>query len=268
MKPSMNIRAFTLIELLVVVTIIVVLLALLTPALDKAVYQAELLVCAGNVRALGQAASEYAAGSARRYPPRFIAQGKQPHWLVQNVGGPNDERPALRPYVSMKAFQDPFTPRLDYEVLPKGVDAYTPYKLWYSWRYVTQPGQTRMGDRFSWTSTVTKMEHTFNVLAGDYSEFNTPSLVSNHQDREGRMYRVLDDNTTTPWASNLRITIGRWESDDGVRGTFDLNFAFQDGSVGRLSDLPSDDMDHTVRVPESATSTDDAGWYTLLPSSD
>ena len=40
--------AFTLIELLVVVTIIVVLLAMLTPALDKAIYQAELAVCGAH----------------------------------------------------------------------------------------------------------------------------------------------------------------------------------------------------------------------------
>lgn len=39
-------KAFTLIELLVVITIIVVLLALLVPALDKAIYQAQLSVCA------------------------------------------------------------------------------------------------------------------------------------------------------------------------------------------------------------------------------
>jgi prepilin-type N-terminal cleavage/methylation domain-containing protein len=37
--------AFTLIELLVVVTIIVVLPALLAPALDQSIYQVELTVC-------------------------------------------------------------------------------------------------------------------------------------------------------------------------------------------------------------------------------
>ena len=38
--------AFTLIELLVVITIIVILLAMLAPAPDKAIYLAELAVCA------------------------------------------------------------------------------------------------------------------------------------------------------------------------------------------------------------------------------
>ena len=37
--------AFTLVELMVVITIIVLLLALMMPALDKAVYQAELASC-------------------------------------------------------------------------------------------------------------------------------------------------------------------------------------------------------------------------------
>src|ERR1043165_1931025 len=53
-------RAFTLIELLVVITIIVVLLALLTPALDKAMYQAELAVCGANLRAIANGAIPYA----------------------------------------------------------------------------------------------------------------------------------------------------------------------------------------------------------------
>src|ERR1041385_7046662 len=47
--------AFTLIELLVVVTIIVVLLALLTPALDRAIYRAELLRCGANQKGTGEA---------------------------------------------------------------------------------------------------------------------------------------------------------------------------------------------------------------------
>jgi len=46
-------RAFTVVELLVVITIIVILLALLTPALDKAIEAAERVRCAANLDAWG-----------------------------------------------------------------------------------------------------------------------------------------------------------------------------------------------------------------------
>src|SRR5438132_646169 len=59
--------AFTLIELLVVVTIIAVLLALLTPALDRAIYEAELAVCGANNHALGLGVIAYAMDSKRNY---------------------------------------------------------------------------------------------------------------------------------------------------------------------------------------------------------
>jgi len=59
-------RAFTLIELLVVITIIVVLLALLIPALDKAIYQAELAMCLSNTRTQHSAQYQYAYDNGRR----------------------------------------------------------------------------------------------------------------------------------------------------------------------------------------------------------
>jgi prepilin-type N-terminal cleavage/methylation domain-containing protein len=40
--------AFTLVELLVVISIIVLLLALIAPALDKSVYEAQLVRCAAQ----------------------------------------------------------------------------------------------------------------------------------------------------------------------------------------------------------------------------
>lgn len=61
--------AFTIVELLVVVSIIVVLLALLSPALDRAVEAGVRANCASQQHALLQIFSSYASGrSNRRYP--------------------------------------------------------------------------------------------------------------------------------------------------------------------------------------------------------
>lgn len=58
--PAPHRSAFTLVELLVVVAIIVVLLALLSPALDRAVTSAEATVCASTLRNWGQGMFQYA----------------------------------------------------------------------------------------------------------------------------------------------------------------------------------------------------------------
>src|SRR5687768_4548268 len=62
--------AFTLVELLVVVAIIAVLLALVMPALDRAVYSAEMAVCMSNEHATVQGGLMYTADFKRRYPYR------------------------------------------------------------------------------------------------------------------------------------------------------------------------------------------------------
>jgi type II secretory pathway pseudopilin PulG len=60
--------AFSLIELLVVVTIIVVLLALLTPALDRAIQQTELTVCAAQQNQLVKIFNTWAVENKRKFP--------------------------------------------------------------------------------------------------------------------------------------------------------------------------------------------------------
>lgn len=53
-------KGFTLIELLVVITVVSVLLGVLVPALGKARYQAQLVVCASNLHSVGLGIHTYA----------------------------------------------------------------------------------------------------------------------------------------------------------------------------------------------------------------
>src|ERR1044071_1358058 len=62
--------AFTLVELLVVVAIIVILLSLMAPALDRAIYQAQLAVCGARVRTIAEGAILYTQNNKRDYPDR------------------------------------------------------------------------------------------------------------------------------------------------------------------------------------------------------
>jgi prepilin-type N-terminal cleavage/methylation domain-containing protein len=66
MRPTP--RAFTLVELLVVVTIIVILLAMLTPALERAVKSAEDVKCAANLDAVSMGLAYYIQEHRRTYP--------------------------------------------------------------------------------------------------------------------------------------------------------------------------------------------------------
>ena len=65
----MKSRGFTLIELLVVISIIALLISLLLPALASARQSAEQIVCASNMRELGQALQEYFVTDNGFFPP-------------------------------------------------------------------------------------------------------------------------------------------------------------------------------------------------------
>ncbi|HUT61090.1 MAG TPA: prepilin-type N-terminal cleavage/methylation domain-containing protein [Phycisphaerae bacterium] len=74
-------RAFTLIELLVVVAILALLLAMLSPLMNRARQMARRAVCQSNFRTMGVAASGFAAAHNGRGP------GCSGQWLPHSSGG-------------------------------------------------------------------------------------------------------------------------------------------------------------------------------------
>src|ERR1041385_3768014 len=150
---------FTLIELLVVVTIIVVLLALLTPAIDKALYQADLAACGASQNAIIKGLSTYAMSYHRSYPLRpTAADGNAlPYQLKAGsyAGTPSngaDDRVALGEFVSLKLLVDPLCHPVRLDAASNAPDswAYASYALWHGWAFAGQSGMRRLGDQFAW----------------------------------------------------------------------------------------------------------------------
>jgi prepilin-type N-terminal cleavage/methylation domain-containing protein len=245
---------FTLIELLVVVTIIAVLLALLTPALDKAVYQAELTVCGTRLKGIGVGVSTYALHNKRVYPHRpGVAgyAGYQPVYLKYDI---YDDRRLLRPYTPINAVMpDPLCAGIDLENTTVAY-VFAGYDLWFGWRYTVagEKGMTRMGARFTWGT------RSFNLLAGDYDIVNDGlTAYGSHPDRDGLMTNVKLQNQYSQWrATNAK-----------PRGLIDMNFAYDDGSVRRLGGVattPAAD-DRIFRLPYQSQGGSTATIGTHVP---
>jgi len=249
-------RAFTIVELLVVITIMVVLLALLVPAMDRAVYQAELAVCATNQKAVISGVTVYAASNKRSYPDNPYLGGTTPHHLWR--GGPWNMSFASRfsDYVDVNStLNDPLTTDVDFENSISGTYVEADYFLWFGWQYSGEAGMLRLGGRWSYTSPSTPpLSHRFSFLVSDEDGvFGQQAAQASHPDVEGRMaeetYQDQPRRTALLGPFDAKYTSSYYWLAPGVRrGTIDEHHGYADGSVQRFVG---------VRVYDSAASSQD-----------
>jgi prepilin-type N-terminal cleavage/methylation domain-containing protein len=260
--------AFTIVELLVVITIIVVLLALLAPALDQAIYQAELAVCAANQKAVASSTATYTLSFARAYPYRTILEvngQSQPILLHRNLQ--QSEIAVFRSFLSINDhLQDPLVQPVDLTVTRadgttpgQHVWVYSSLAYWAGWRFTDTPGRKgmrRLGDAFEWEGA------SYRLIASDHDmvAMNAENVQSKHPDADGVMYNQVLQNAVNVYAqtgslgaSTERITYSTWTADNRTwaRGPIDMNAALDDGSVARYNTIPADtiDDDRMVRLP-------------------
>ena len=254
-----NSRGFTLIELLVVVTIIVVLLALLTPAVERAIYQAELVVCETRQKAVTNGVAMYALDSRRFYPDRSLLKAdptgaRGPTFCISSTTDTTyDLRPMVRSYVPVnKALQDTLSKDVDFENSKSGTVCWSDFALMFGTSYEGEKGMIRLGERWSWSQAVDSTGGTRNLVS-DAQVFDwewSIDIAGNdgvtqvaHPDADERLYEMvaqdsgsLDVPTTNTGVNG--ITFSSWGSSTvKTRGTVDFNFGYADGSVRRFNQV-------------------------------
>ncbi len=268
--------AFTLVELLAVVTIIVVLLALLAPALDKAVRQAEMTVCSANKHGLTVGVTSYAMDNKRRYPYRQHPDtAKSWPWLIANGnGGATDDRPKYRKYMMLNGvFNCPQLPKIDIDG-STATNTFVDTNLWHGFQLrngtTRSRGMMRIGDKLTWdwTEGANKKQITSTILAGSHYTVNTGTggLNTTHQGTPTEAYsttRYQDD-------PNTGYTLCLYRGVLASAKTSDQTVAFADLSVRKYNEVDWNTDDRMVHVPawtngEEWTSPTAGGTYEVIP---
>lgn len=266
-------RGFSLIELLVVITIIVVLLAILVPALDRVIYRAELAVCASNLSNTADGLVTYTLSHNRRYPHRQgVVNGDwEAHKIYQGFPNvvPIDERPALKGFVQLKMTLDPLCDVIDIgeeDTAPEDI-VFRNSHQWAGFRWFGHAGMNKLGNTLHWTDDVyypQPRSFKFRLLASDRDFINLEQRIvdSSHPDDEGLLenmswqsedvsggFGVLADTA-------LQATYSGWyRLGDPYRGKSDLNYAYDDGSVQRFDGVLHQGDERMTRVPHFANIT-------------
>jgi prepilin-type N-terminal cleavage/methylation domain-containing protein len=248
--PARNLpKAFTLVELLVVVAIVVVLLALLAPALDRAMYQGMLVQCATQQRFVASAGITYGFDHRRHYParprPRNEANGggfSTPDLVGFDQYPDADIRPLYAPLVDLKNLVDPLVETIDLSIEANpNTHTYGSYEIWMAWQYTgahAGAGMHRVGDRLGW---VDPWNHnvalTGSFLVSDHNGIHANNhTISSHPDASGVTFNWRLQTQPVPSGEGYNVTWSHWRrpADDSlVRGPLDLNVSHDDGSVAR-----------------------------------
>jgi prepilin-type N-terminal cleavage/methylation domain-containing protein len=254
-------RGFTLVELLVVISIIVLLLALLMPAMSKALYESALAMCGTNLKAISSSVTTYAFDHKRFYPHRRLVR----EWQGYEISPMNlyagsatgvdayDDRAPLKGYISInKMFNDPLCESVNMEEMAYATGSYniySSYALWYGWRYQrgmggqTEPGMFRLGESITWEGDGEMPGGSYTILAGDYSRDRAVGYEgSSHPDQNRAWGNRVWQDVDNPWAGGSPGALSgyvtwSWWGAGGRVSPLDLNFAMADGSVRRYNDV-------------------------------
>jgi prepilin-type N-terminal cleavage/methylation domain-containing protein len=260
---------FTLVELLVVISIIVVLLSMLAPAMDRAVYEAEMAVCQTQHSAIARGASVYAMGFRRMYPYRPTMQSENGQFcrIQSRIAGGlgNDDRPILREFIGIKTFQDPLNPKVDYDTPLNDVWVLPSTWLLFGGRGIIDPAKnkhqamTKVGDRLKWQGSThpgwtpndsgIAREWAFDYLTSE-EDWNRLSdeIRTAHPDDAGLLEaQGLQGESVFLVLNGFR---SRWIARSANRGKIHQNFARADGSTRRLNNIENHDRNQTVEIPE------------------
>ena len=276
MRAPMNDRGFTLVELMVIVTIIVVLLALLMPAMAKAVYAARLVACSANQRLTASAAIQYTFSNARAYPSRPAVPAGGPNgppsgvsaWTVylppDNIPSGYDLKPVLRQKLNLDpniAFQCPLIERIDFDERLDDEWVYGNTAIWFDWRYITDvtyainqnvngtrvramssatelERMRRLGDRFEWKN------RRYNLLVSDidlYRPWSVGAQTAHPDVSAGIMHNAVFIRVNIAAGAALPHTASFWYSPSSRRGTVDHNYAYDDNSVRLVTGIDRQD---------------------------
>lgn len=280
-QKAVSKRAFTLVELLVVITIIVILLALLVPAMDQAIYQADLALCGSKLHAIANGAVTYTQSNKRRWPDRPARRSNGSNRPIDLYFGLNqlhelDDRRILKQFISInKTLNCPLVKPIDIEGSNVNGFCASTYGLYFGWGYGPARNGDRemrkLGDRWTFTQGSPPAVTSFNVLCSDWDGIytNNDQNISTHPDSTGQMAPYhRQDQDGAGWFGTA--TFSAWAAVQ--RPPIDENFAFDDGSVIRVTDVKWNEgvltlggaEDRLVSVQQS-DSQNQPTWFFRVP---